>query len=102
MADTTEFFTEYLPNKLATKPDLKTIGGVFQFDITGAGTWSLDLNEGTVTPGPHDSPGCKITTDKATWETILDTPSKAVQMFMMGKLKATNIGMATKLQQILS
>lgn len=103
MADTNEFFSDYLPKKLQDNPDLKTMGAVFQFDISGAGTWSLDLNGDTagVTEGPHASPTCVITTDRATWEGILDNPGKAMQAFMMGKLKASNIGQATKLQQIL-
>jgi len=101
MADTAEFFSEYLPKKLADKPELRAAGGVYQFDITGAGTWSVDLSDGSVTEGPHHAPGCKITADKATWEAILDKPAKAAQMFMMGKMKATNLGMATQLQKIL-
>jgi putative sterol carrier protein len=40
--------------------------------------------------------------DKETWEKILDNPSLAIQMAMMGKLKVSNIGLATQLQKILS
>lgn len=101
MADTAAFFTDFLPKKVAGDPALKGQTGVYQFDIDGAGTWSLDLSSGEVTEGPHPSPGCKITCKKDVWEGILDNPKSAVQAFMMGKLKATNIGMATKLQQIL-
>lgn len=101
MAETAAFFTDFLPKKLGSDPNLATETGVYQFDITGAGTWTLDLGARTVTEGPHENPGCKITADKATWEGILDNPSKAIQAFMMGKLKATNVGMATKLQKIL-
>ena len=54
-----------------------------------------------MTEGPHEAPGCKITCKKEVWEGILDNPKTAVQAFMMGKLKATNIGMATNLQKIL-
>ena len=102
MADTADFFASYLPQKLTDNPDLKSIGATFQFDIGGAGTWALDLAAGTVTEGAADSADCVITTDKDTWEAILDNPSKAIQMFMMGKLKATNINLATQLQKILS
>ena len=103
MADTQEFFTAYLPNKVAQDPDLAaSVNGIFQFDIGGAGTWSLDLTgDGTVTEGAHEDPGCVITADKDTWEAILDSPGKAVQMVMMGKLKVSNLGMATQLQKIL-
>ncbi len=104
MADTKEFFDKYLPEKIAAQPELRTMGAVFVFDIKDAGTWTLRLDgEATagVVEGGHDNPGCTITTDKATWEGILDNPGKAMQAFMMGKLKASNIGLATKLQQIL-
>lgn len=100
MGVTEEFFSQYLPNKLA---DGNSLGdGVFQFDIADAGTWSLDLTSGSITNEAHEAPGCVITTDRATWEGILQNPSSAIQAFMMGKLKASNIGMATKLQQILA
>ncbi len=100
MGVTEEFFTTFLPNKLS---EGKSMGsGVFQFDISDAGTWSLDLDAATVEEGAHDAPGCVITTDRATWEGILANPSGAIQAFMSGKLKASNIGMATKLQQILA
>jgi len=102
MADTAEFFSKYLPERLASNPALQNEKGIFQFDIGGAGTWTLDLAAQTVTEGPSDNPDCKLTTDKATWEGILDNPSKAMQAFMMGKLKASNVGQAMKLQKILS
>ncbi|MDG1481183.1 MAG: SCP2 sterol-binding domain-containing protein [Myxococcota bacterium] len=100
MGVTEEFFSTYLPGKLEGGNSMGD--GVFQFDISDAGTWSLDLGASTVAEGSHDSPGCVITTDRATWEGILSNPSSAIQAFMMGKLKASNIGMATKLQQILA
>ena len=102
MARTEEFFSDYLPNKLDGNDDLKSIGATFQFDIEGAGTWNLDLAEGAVSEGPMDDPGCVIETDRETWETMLETPSKAIQLFMMGKIKASNIGLATQLQKILA
>ncbi len=104
MADTQEFFSEFLPQKLKDNPELRTMGAIYQFDISGAGTWSLDLNgddTAGVKEGPTEGATCVITTDKNTWEGILDNPGKAMQAFMMGKLKASNIGQATKLQQIL-
>ncbi|MEL6346440.1 MAG: SCP2 sterol-binding domain-containing protein [Myxococcota bacterium] len=101
MAQTEDFFSSFLPNKIAENPSLKDIGATFQFEIEDAGTWSLNLTEGTVSEGGVDDADCVINTDRATWEKILDNPSSAIQMFMMGKIKASNIGLATKLQQIL-
>jgi putative sterol carrier protein len=105
MADTADFFGSYLPNKLEKNPDLAaSVGAVFQFDIDGAGTWTLDTTEGqgSVSEGGHDNPGCVITAKKDDWEAILDNPGQAVQMVMMGKLKVSNLGLATQLQKILA
>lgn len=103
MADCIAFFNEYLPQKIKDDASLAAdVNAVFQFDIAGAGTWTLDLTgEGTIIEGAGDNVGCIITSDKATWEKILDNPKSAMQMFMLGKLKASNIALATKLQKIL-
>jgi hypothetical protein len=104
MAETTEFFEKYMPEKLIAKPDLAaSVKAIFQFDITGAGTWTIDLSTppGAVRDGPAETPGCIITVAKADWEKLLDNPSYAMQLFMTGKLKASNVGLAMQLQKIL-
>jgi len=102
MADTAAFFNEYLPEKLKANPDLADMGSSFQFDIEGAGTWSLQLTDGgKVTEGPLEGADCIITCAQEDWEGLLDNPSSGMMLFMQGKLKASNLGMATKLQQIL-
>ena len=44
---------------------------------------------------------CTVTCDKDNWEKMLDKPALAMQLFMTRKLTADNVGLATKLQQIL-
>ncbi|MCP4809610.1 MAG: SCP2 sterol-binding domain-containing protein [Proteobacteria bacterium] len=100
MADTAGFFAEYLPNKIAADPSLKDIGKSFLFDIEGAGKWKLDLADGSITKDAEDG-DCVITCSKDDWEKMLDNPSLAMQLFMMGKLKASDLGLATQLQRIL-
>jgi putative sterol carrier protein len=104
MSQTREFFETYLPNKMVNDPELaSSVNAIFQFDIDGAGSWTLDLtNDGVITEGSSDDAGCVITTDEGTWESILDNPGKAVPMVMMGKLKVSNLGLATQLQKILA
>lgn len=104
---TAAFFSEYMPNKLKEKPDLvNSVKAIIQFDITGedGGTWHIDLLNppGAVNSGAAANPGCVITVDKSTWEKILETPSYAMQAFMLGKVKATNIALAMQLQKILA
>ncbi len=104
MAETAAFFNDYMTKKLADKPDMvESIGKVFQFDITGAGTWTIDLvtEGGQVIAGAHDAPDCVITCAQDDWENFLDNPGMAMQLFMTGKLKASNLGLATQLQKIL-
>lgn len=104
MSKTSGFFNEYLPNKIEKNPDLATeINAVFQFEISGAGSWTLNLKDGSsVTEGTDADADCTLTTDEATWEQILENPGKAVSMVMMGKLKISNLAHATKLQKVLA
>jgi putative sterol carrier protein len=104
MSKTAGFFNEYLPNKLKKNPDLaSSIKANFFFDITGAGQWTLDLKgTGGVSEGKGAEVDCTITAAQADWEAILDAPAKAVTMVMMGKLKVSNLGLATQLQKILA
>ena len=104
MSETLDFFNNYLPNKIANNPDLvKSVNNVFRFDIDGAGVWTLDLTgEGSISVGEHGEASCVIKSSQATWEAILEKPTKAVQMVMMGKLKVSNLALATQLQKILA
>lgn len=105
MADTREFFEKYMVEKLTTNPGLVTsVKAVFEFNITDAGTWTVDLLNapGSVTEGAKENPGCAITVAKADWEKLLDNPSLGMQLFMTGKLKASNIALAMQLQKILA
>ena len=101
MADTAQFFDEFLKGKMA---DNKSIGKVFKFDITGAGTWLVDFGAEEITKlddGAEAKADCTITCAQSDWEALLDNPSNAMSLFMMGKLKADNLGLATQLQKIL-
>ncbi len=104
MADTVAFFNDYIPNKLKAKPELTKIGKSIVFDIDGAGVWSLDLtgDTGSCTEDRMENPDCTITASKDDWEKLLDKPALGMQLFMMGKIKADNLGVATQLQKILA
>lgn len=105
MADTREFFEKYMPEKLTANPALvSSVKAIFQFDVTGAGSWSIDLLNppGAVTEGATAGAGCVITVGKDDWEKLLDNPGLGMQLFMTGKLKASNIGLAMQLQKILA
>ena len=105
MADTTAFFTDYLPGKLAENPGLAAeINAVYQFDIDGAGTWTVDLTAegGAVSEGAHSDPGCTFTIAKEDFESLLDNPANGMMLFVQGKLQVSgDQGLALSLQKIL-
>ena len=104
MSKTAGFFNEYLPNKIEKNPDLAaSVNAVFQFDVDGAGSWYADLKGNkVVAEGSHDAPDCTLTCAQKDWEDILDNPGSAVGKVMTGKLKISNLGLATKLQKLLA
>lgn len=105
MADVQDFFSNYLPNKLAQNPQIaKDINAIYQFDIEDAGTWTVDLtgDKGEVRQGASGNAGCTVSAKKADFESMLDNPQAAMMLFMQGKLKVSNVGLALSLQKILS
>ena len=52
-----------------------------------------------VSSGEHDDPECVVTSDKETFDEVLDDPSIAMGKFMEGKIAATDLGLAMQLQQ---
>ncbi len=103
MSATKNFFETILPQKLQEHEELaENIGAAIQFDIEGAGIWTLDCRDGgKVVEGPVDEPGCVVATKAENWEQILENPMMATQFFMMGELTATDLGLAMQLQNIL-
>jgi hypothetical protein len=103
MADVQDFFTNYLPKKLTENPSIaKDINAIYVFDIDGAGKWTVDLTGGGIQEGAVENPGCVVSAKKPDFESLLDNPSGAMMLFMQGKLKVTNVGLALSLQKLLS
>jgi putative sterol carrier protein len=104
MATTQEFFANHLPKKLVENPDLaKEINAVYQFDIDGAGIWTLDLTgEGSVSEGAHADPGCVVSISDADFNGLLDGSANPMTLFITGKLAVTDAGLAMSLQKILN
>jgi hypothetical protein len=103
MADVNDFFTNYLPNKLANNPSIaKDINAIYVFNLTGAGEWTVDLTQSQIRAGGHENPGCVVTATKADFEQLLDNPASAMMLFTLGKLKVTHVGLALSLQKLLT
>lgn len=104
MSDVSDFFSDKLPAKLKEDPDIASgINAVYQFDIEGAGTWTVDLTEppGTVTEGEHDDPSCVVTCAEEDFNQLLENPAVAMMLFTMGKLKVSNVPLALSLQKLI-
>jgi hypothetical protein len=105
MSDVASFFQDTMPAKLQENPGIAAdINAVYQFDIEGAGTWTIDLTTppGVVTEGPHADPGCIVTCEAGDFSTLLANPAEAMMLFTMGRLKVSNVGLALSLQKIIS
>ena len=103
MADINGFFTQYLPKKLAAKPEIATnINAIFQFNLGTAGNWTVDLTQdgGKVTEGTAASAGCVVTCSGDDFSKLLDSPASAMTMFMTGKLKVSNMSLGMQLQKL--
>src|SRR5688500_4477640 len=77
---TEEFFETIVPQKLKDNPKLlSTVVAAYQFDIDGAGTWTIDMTTapGRVYKAAAKAKGSIISTDRATFEEVLNDESKA-------------------------
>jgi hypothetical protein len=105
MVDATQFFTELLPAKLGANPNVApSVNAIYQFDIEGAGVWTVDLTQGAgvVREGANGNAGCVIGASKDDFEELLESPSSAMMMYMSNKLTISNLGLAMSLQKIFS
>jgi putative sterol carrier protein len=101
MADTVKDFFEGLP---ARADSSKTAGmtNSYVFDIEGAGTWTVDVDNGlvTVAEGAGDA-DVTIATSQETFEKIIAGEQNPTSAYMTGKLKVKgDMGAAMKLQKL--
>ena len=97
---TREFF-----ETLETRVDTSKTAGMsnsYLFDIEGAGTWKVDVQEGSVkvTENAEDA-DVTITTSEETFDKIASGEQNATSAYMTGKLKVKgDMGAAMKLQKL--
>jgi putative sterol carrier protein len=90
---------------LETRVDESKTAGMnnsYLFDIDGAGTWKVDVQDGNVkvTEG-GDSADVTIATSEETFEKIVSGEQNATSAYMTGKLKVKgDMGAAMKLQKL--
>jgi putative sterol carrier protein len=104
--DTKKLFNEDLPAALAKNAeDARTIGATYQMNITGEGSWFIDVSA----TGPKCEPGekpadCTITIAAEDFQKLLENPqANGMPLFFAGKLKiGGNNLLAMKLNKLFS
>ena len=103
--DIPKLFNEELPAALTRNADeAKTINAKFQLNVTGAGSWHLDLTSAgpTVTSGEKPA-DCTITVASDDFQKLYENPAAGMQLFFAGKLKiAGNQMLGMKLTKLFS
>jgi hypothetical protein len=89
--DVKKLFNEDLKGALERNPaEAKKIGGVYQMNVTGAGTWTIDLSKDppSVAEGPAANPGATIDIAEPDFQTLYANPqAEGMKLFFAGKLK---------------
>ncbi len=104
--DIKKIFNEDLPTALAKNAeDARTIGAKYQMNITGEGSWFIDVSPS----GPSCVPGeqaadCTITVAAEDFLKLLENPqANGMPLFFAGKLKVGGNNMlAMKLNKLFS
>ena len=101
MADEAREFFETLESRI---DESKTAGmtATYLFEVDGAGTWSVDVNDGklTVTEGGNEA-DCTISVSEDNFEQLISGDLNPTTAYMTGKLKVKgDMSAAMKLQKL--
>ena len=106
VATAREYFEQRIPEIIQERPDtLKSIGAVYEFQITGddGGTWTLNLKDDPATIEEKNSgdADCTVVMQDMAFVEMVNGALKPQMAFLTGKLKVTgNMGLALKLTSI--
>ena len=99
-----KFFEEELPKRAEEQAD-KAAGltATYKFDIDGAGTWVVSINDGDISVEEGDGDAqCTVIVGADDFDQITDGTLNPQMAFMSGKLKIQgDMGLAMKLGQVL-
>jgi putative sterol carrier protein len=102
MAETVQEFFATLASRADTSKTAGMTNSYF-FNIEGAGTWMVDVDDGSVTvsEGGDDDADVTIATSQETFEKIIAGEQNPTSAYMTGKLKVKgDMGAAMKLQKL--
>lgn len=96
-----DIFAE-LPSQV--EPDaIKGLNHSYRFDITGEGSWFIDVHDGvvTVTEGSSEPADATITTSSEVFEGLVAGTQDPMRAYLGGKIRVSgNLGAALKLQKL--
>ncbi|WP_102027077.1 SCP2 sterol-binding domain-containing protein [Salirhabdus sp. Marseille-P4669] len=105
MTEVKEIFQE-IDSALSTDPSRANgVKAVYQFDISGVGTYQLVLREENsfAQEGSSEKPDCTLAMSPEDFLKMADGTLNGTQAFMSGRLKIKgNMGLALKLQGLLA
>ena len=95
-----EFF-ETLESRV-DQSNAKGMNASYKFDIDGAGTWLVDVDDGKVSVSERDGDAdCTISASAETFRKIANREQNPTAAYMSGKLKVSgDLGQAMKLQKL--
>ena len=102
MAETVQEFFTSLPSRADTSKTAGMTNSYF-FDIEGAGTWKVDVDDGSVSvsQGGDGDADVTIATSQETFQKIIAGEQNPTSAYMTGKLKVKgDMGAAMKLQKL--
>jgi len=101
MAESPREFFETLESRLDSSK-ASGLTATYRFDIDGAGTWTVDVDNGKVSVSENGGDAeCTISTSSDTFMKIANGEQNPTAAYMSGKLKVKgDMGQAMKLQKL--
>jgi putative sterol carrier protein len=103
--DIAKLFNEDLPRVLAkNSEEAKAINATYQMNVTGAGSWFIDLTASGPKVEAGEKPAdCTVTIAADDFQKLQENPAAGMQLFFAGKLKVSgNQMLGMKLQKLFS
>jgi putative sterol carrier protein len=95
-----EFFDDLKAN--ADPARASDLTASYRFEIAGAGTWRVDVENGNVSVDESDQAAeCSVATDEQTFLAVLNNEQSPIGAYMTGKIRVDgDMGLALRLRDL--